>query len=209
MPNPNLIPVIRRAPPSSRRAGFTMVELIVVLIVVGILGAIGAARFFNRSGFDAAAYAEQVRGMVRYAQKLAVAQNRPVYVQGMLSGVNVQGVALCFVANSPCPAAAQVPAPGGNSGSSGTRASCLANGVYAPAWYCEGVPASVGFSPITGSLATFYFSGIGRPYAPDDVPKNDPTGSAQVSNFSQISVAIAADGISSTITVSPETGYVY
>src|SRR4051812_38308373 len=93
-------------------AGFTMVELIVVMILVGILGAIGAARFFSRTGFDSAAYAEQLRGMARYAQKLAIGQHRNVFV-----AASPDGIALCYVNASPCPAAQAVPAPGGsNSG---------------------------------------------------------------------------------------------
>ena len=66
----------------TRAAGFTMVELIMVIVIVGVLAAVAASRFFVRTGFDVAAFAEQVRAMARYAQKLAVAQNRVVWVTG-------------------------------------------------------------------------------------------------------------------------------
>lgn len=73
--------------------GFTMVELIVVMVLIGILGAIGLSRFFDRSAFDASASAEQSLAMLRYAQKLAIAQSRPVFVR--FDGTNMH---LCFTA---------------------------------------------------------------------------------------------------------------
>jgi MSHA pilin protein MshC len=168
-----------------------MVELIVVIILIGILSAIGASRFFNRSGYDAAAFAEQGRSMLRYAQKLAIAQNRQVFVQGA-----IDGVALCFEAAVPCPATAQVPAPSGdNSGSASSRRRCLANGKYAPRWYCEGWPAGVAMTPVSGTLSSFFFDGLGRP----DVPAR---------NFAGLTVVISGDGVSSRISVAQETGYV-
>ena len=42
-------------------AGFTMVELIMVIVIIGILGAIGASRFFDSSAFASKAYADQAK----------------------------------------------------------------------------------------------------------------------------------------------------
>jgi MSHA pilin protein MshC len=125
-------------------AGFTMVELIVVMILVGILGAIGAGRFFNRSGFDASAFAEQSAAMLRYAQKLAIAQNRPVYVQA-----GTQGLSLCYAATAPCGDADRVLAP---SGTSRTNT----------------VPGGVTMTLSPAGAAAFYFNGLGRPYLAGD-----------------------------------------
>ena len=154
---------LRRSSVFSRRSGgFTMVELIVVILLIGILGAIGAARFFQRTGYDATAFAEQSRSMLRYAQKLAIAQNRPVFVHGALDGV-----ALCFDVQEPCKAEFQVPAPSGaNSGSAATRARCLAGKDYAPRWYCEGWPAGVNMVPVSGTLSSFFYNGLGQPAPP-------------------------------------------
>jgi MSHA pilin protein MshC len=171
-----------------------MVELIVVMILVGILGAIGAARFFNRTGFDAAAYAEQGAAMLRYAQKLAIAQNRPVYVQ-----TSNQGIKLCYTATSPCGNNERIAAPSGsNSGSTGTRAFCTGGGSYAPAWACEGVPPGAGMT--LNGTAVFYFNGLGRPYAATD--DGDST-------FTGLSLTVAGDDFTRTISVAQETGYVF
>jgi len=48
--------------------GFTMVELVTVMVVIGILGAIGASRFFDNNTFAGRAYADQAKSVVRYAQ---------------------------------------------------------------------------------------------------------------------------------------------
>jgi MSHA pilin protein MshC len=179
-----------------------MVELIVVMVLVGILAAIGAARFFSRTGFDSAGYAEQLRAMTRYAQKLAIAQNRNVFVVG-----GADGFALCYANNLPCPAAQIVPAPGGsNSGASATRSFCTVGGGYVANWYCEGRPAGVTMTPLGGSLPPFYFNGLGKPYLPADLP---PGGApSQDSSFATMSVTIGGDNTAIPVTISQETGYV-
>jgi len=55
-----------------RRQGFTIVELAAVLIIVGILSAIAAPRFFNTSSFRSRYFYDTVLNSLRYAQKLAV-----------------------------------------------------------------------------------------------------------------------------------------
>ncbi len=57
----------------TRQHGFTLVELILVLVVIGVLAAVVGPRFFDRAVFDERAYAEEVRAGLRHAQKLAMA----------------------------------------------------------------------------------------------------------------------------------------
>jgi MSHA pilin protein MshC len=61
-------------------SGFTMVELIVTLIIVGILSAVIMPRFADRREFDAAGYADQARASLEYARNAAVASRRNVCV---------------------------------------------------------------------------------------------------------------------------------
>jgi MSHA pilin protein MshC len=182
--------------PPRHGKGFTMVELIVVILLVGILGAIGAGRFFNRTGFDAAAFGEQGAAMLRYAQKLAIAQNRRVFVQA-----STQGLSLCYSAASPCADADRVSAPSGSSsGGSATRAFCTSGGAYVAAWDCEGVPGGATMTLNPADAAVFYFNGLGRPYLATD--NGD-------SNFQGLALTISGDGAARTISVAQETGYVF
>jgi MSHA pilin protein MshC len=174
--------------------GFTMVELIVVMVLIGILGAVGVARFFDRAGFDADAFTEQTRSMLRYGQKVAIARHRPVFVQ-----LDPARISLCFTNLAPCPAGDQVPAPsGGNSATGTTAANCM------PAsWYCEGKPA--GLSYTLSPEATYAagkgfvsFDALGRPY--------DASGAE---DFPGLTITIQGDGLVRTVSVAPETGYVF
>jgi MSHA pilin protein MshC len=202
----NCVSVSRQGRPSQLRTtpGFTMIELIMVMVLVGILAAVAANRFFTRTGVDASSFAETVRGMVRYAQKLAIAQNRVVWVTGSLTG----GVALCYANALPCPAGQQVMVPGGtNSGNTYTRAFCSVGGVYSPNWYCESVPAAgVSMTPVSGTFSPFYFNGLGRPFMPNDLPADGSR--SQDSTFGTTTYTFSGDKVSIPVTIYQETGYV-
>jgi len=158
-----------------------MVELIVVMILIGIVGTIAAGRFFERATFDTVAWSEQVKASLRYAQKVAVAQNTPVYVH-----IAADRVAVCLDSDTACAAAdARLRAPGGaNSGSGATRAACGSN-----AWMCEGRPNGVSMGQ-QGSVA---FDGLGR---------------ARMLNGFGGRLEIRGDGVVKTIAIEAETGYV-
>lgn len=50
----------------------TIVELVLVIVIIAILGALAGPRFFNNQDFAERAYAEELGAALRYAQKIAV-----------------------------------------------------------------------------------------------------------------------------------------
>lgn len=183
----------------SRETGFTLVELITVMVIVGVLVAVAGPRFFERQTYDTRTFVDQTRFMLRYAQKLAIAQNRPVYVR-----LNGSSIALCM--NYPsdtsfpaCSANNQVRPPGlENSRSSVTLAACS----NTTTWYCEGLPTGVLY--VTSPSSTyFYFDAQGAPFAAADI---SPTPN---STFSRLQIRVTGDGNTHDIFVEPETGYVH
>lgn len=165
-----------------------MVELVVVIILIGIIGTIAVGRFAERSSFDTVAWTEQVRATLRFAQKVAIAQNRSVYVH-----LTPGRIAVCLTGDAACTdPEARVRAPGGtNSTSAPTRAACASD-----AWMCEAPPAGVSMG-IPGALA----AGIGG------VAFNG-LGQATMTGGFGGRLQIRGDGITQLVSIDPETGYV-
>jgi len=60
--------------------GFTLVELITTIVIIGILAVVALPRMFDRNTFDSRGFYDQAISTLRYAQKTAVAQHRFVCV---------------------------------------------------------------------------------------------------------------------------------
>lgn len=63
-----------------RARGFTLVELILVVLLLGIMSFFAGARLSDRNSANARGFADQVASTLRFAQKAAIAQRRNVYV---------------------------------------------------------------------------------------------------------------------------------
>jgi MSHA pilin protein MshC len=69
-----------------RFKGFTLVELIVTLVLIGVLAASVGPKFFDVDVFRDRGFFDETVSAVRYAQKLAVATGCTVRVQVTASG---------------------------------------------------------------------------------------------------------------------------
>jgi prepilin-type N-terminal cleavage/methylation domain-containing protein len=65
---------------NDNQRGFTLIEMIMTLVIVGILAVVVAPRFLGTSVFQSRGFADQVQATLRYAQKEAIAQHRNVCV---------------------------------------------------------------------------------------------------------------------------------
>ena len=85
-------PVMRRRanrPPPRAQSGFTMVELVTIMLVIGILAVVALPRFDLLQGFDEIGYRDKIKATLEYARKSAVAQRRQVRVTIIGSGLTL------------------------------------------------------------------------------------------------------------------------
>ncbi len=71
----------RREYSAQAQFGFTVLELVVVMVVIGILSVVVLPRLDVLDGFDQLGYRDRVKATLEYARKSAVAQRRNVRVQ--------------------------------------------------------------------------------------------------------------------------------
>lgn len=86
------VPTRGAVTPDSRDAGFTLLEIVVVLAIVGLMLGLVATRGPLRSGrMDLEAATRGMVGALRVARSQAIARNRPVAVTLTAHGYRVQG----------------------------------------------------------------------------------------------------------------------
>lgn len=69
--------------------GFTLVELITTMIVLGILAAYAIPKFGGRHGFESRGFADQLLALLQDARRTAISQHRIICVSASGSSVTV------------------------------------------------------------------------------------------------------------------------
>ena len=123
----------------ARRRGFTLPELVMTIVIIGILIAVTAPRFVSWKGFASRGFYDEAQGVVRLAQKTAVAWRRSIFV--CVTATDISAISPASTCAAPVPLAHPT-TPGGQLKSIAT--------------------AGVTLSPV----GNFSFNGLGQPSGP-------------------------------------------
>jgi prepilin-type N-terminal cleavage/methylation domain-containing protein len=173
--------------------GFTLIEIVVVLIVMAIISAYVIGRSVTTDQVDVVGVRDRIRNQIRYAQSIAMKQSHRIW------GVKFDRSANQYWFFSIAPdleAGDSEPdiEPGEEDQAANRRTFPGENSDILTA-------ADFGVDDVTPSF-TVFFNRIGRPYTAyfkENDPSNVPLGNDLV-------ITVTAKGQSRTITVIPETG---
>ncbi|MFA6970334.1 MAG: prepilin-type N-terminal cleavage/methylation domain-containing protein [Gallionella sp.] len=140
--SPNIQPkTVNRKPANSLR-GFTLIELVMVILIAAIIAVVAIPRFFDVDVFNSRGFSDQVQASLRYAQKVAIAQHRFVCVSFASNNIT-----LTIGATTACGTALAFPSGGET--------------------YSITAPSDIVFSATPND---FYFDALGKPsYAPQTI----------------------------------------
>jgi MSHA pilin protein MshC len=174
----------------NEQRGFTLIELVMVLVLIGILAAFVAPKLGNVTSTKAGSFTDKLRADMRYAQDLAMTRNMRsrIYFNGAaMPGIGAApnpGYEVVTSATGTCSALSPASDPAGG----GTLAVTLGSGDYS------------GLT-IAPSMTCLEYDSLGQPYS-------CVAGSCSTV-LSGMTVTVNANGAPTrAVTISPQTGAV-
>ena len=100
--------------PFAATRGFTLIELVVMILIIGILALTVLPRWRGNSGFEERAFRDELVASLRYAQKSAIAARRTVCVSFVAGPPAQANFAIAAFGAANCAAGVALIGPNGN-----------------------------------------------------------------------------------------------
>lgn len=142
--------------------GFTLIELIMVVVILGVLAVFAAPRMLRPGDFAVQGFHDETLAYLRFAQKTAVAQRRTVCVTFTAASLSV--TIASAAATFSCATAGTLTGPNGETPVTLTNTHGIVYGATPTNFYFDGLgqPITIGGAGAAQATQTFQVSGAAR-----------------------------------------------
>ncbi len=164
------------------RKGFTLIELVMVMVLIGILAVFAAPKLGNITSTNAGAFTDKLRADVRYAQNLAMTETARTRVNFSTTSYSV------------------LTSPGGTCNSFNTAVDPATGGPYS---VTLNAGSYAGITLTLPAMTCLEYDSLGRPY--------NCTGLGNVCSTNPAGMTVTVNGNAvpaGSITITPQTGAV-